>query len=168
MREHREPTLEEALARRRHKELVTEEMLDNEMAILAPLQEGMQALPSEEVANEGAPALKAKLRDQYLEGKGVDASQALAEAMGSIQEAANKRTQDTNQAWMLNHTLKPLEVSAWPDDLRQALERGYQGEVCPLHQDAQSVAEPTRVPPTLGGSKTWTWRMASCPLSSGR
>ena len=42
----------------------------------------------------------AKLRDQ------VDASQALAEAMGSIQEAqeANKRTQDTNQAWMLNHS----------------------------------------------------------------
>ena len=34
-------------------------------------------------------------------------SQALADAMGSIQEAqeANKRTQDTNQAWMLNHTL---------------------------------------------------------------
>ena len=29
-------------------------MLDNEMAILAPLQEGMQALPSDEVANEGA------------------------------------------------------------------------------------------------------------------
>ena len=25
---------------------------------------------------------------------------------------------------MLNHTLQPLEVSAWPDDLRQALERG--------------------------------------------
>ena len=54
---------------------------------------------------------KAKLRDQYLEGKGVDASQALADAMGSIQEAqeANKRTQDTNQAWMLNHTLHPWE-----------------------------------------------------------
>ena len=45
---------------------------------------------------------KAKLQDQYLDKKGVDASQALAEAMGSIQEAqeANKRTQDTNQAWM--------------------------------------------------------------------
>ena len=108
MREHREPTPQ---ARRRHKELVTEEMLDNEMAIL----EGMQALPSEEVANEGARGFrkvnlerfKAKLQDQYLEGKGVDASQALAEAMGSIQEA--QRT-----------TL--LEVSAWPDDLRQALE----------------------------------------------
>ena len=65
------------------------------MAILAPLQEGMQALPAEEVANEGVRALrkvnverfKAKLRDQYLEGKGVDASQALADAMGSIQEA---------------------------------------------------------------------------------
>ena len=82
----------------------------------APLQKGMQALPAEEVANEGARALrkvnleqfKAKLRDQYLEGKGVDASQALADAMGSIQEAqeANKRTQHTNQAWMLNHTLR--------------------------------------------------------------
>ena len=101
LREHREPTPEESSARRRHKELVTEEMLDNEMAILAPLQKGMQALPSEEVANEGARAVRkvnlpgavqAKLRDQYLDGKGV--------------------TQDTNQAWMLNHTLKPLEVGA--------------------------------------------------------
>ena len=33
------------------------------------------------------------------EGKGVDASQALAEAMGSIQaQTANKPNQDTNQA----------------------------------------------------------------------
>ena len=119
LREHREPTPEESSARQRHKELVTDEMLDNEMAILAPLQEGMQALPAEEVANE-ARALrkvnlerfKAKLRDQYLEGKGVDASQALADAMGSIQEAQETPT----------HTLQPLEVSAWPDDLRQALE----------------------------------------------
>ena len=55
---HREPTPKESSARRRRKELVTEEMLDNEMAILAPLQEGMQALPSEEVANEGARALR--------------------------------------------------------------------------------------------------------------
>ena len=49
------------------------------------------------------------MRDQYLEGKGVDASQALADAMGSIQEAqeANKRTQD--QAWMLNHAPPALE-----------------------------------------------------------
>ena len=70
----------------------------------------------------GQERFKAKLRDQYLEGKGVDASQALAEAMGSIQEAANKRTQDTNQAWMLNHTLQPL----------QALERGL---FCPLELD---------------------------------
>ena len=68
LREHREPTPEESSARQRHKELVTDEMLDNEMAILAPF---------EEVANEGARALrkvnlerfKAKLRDQYLEGK---------------------------------------------------------------------------------------------------
>ena len=49
-----EPTPEESSARQRHKELVTDEMLDNEMAIVAPLQEGMQALPAEEVANEGA------------------------------------------------------------------------------------------------------------------
>ena len=35
---------------------VTDEMLDNEMAILTPLH--MQALPSEEVANEGARALR--------------------------------------------------------------------------------------------------------------
>ena len=87
LREHREPTPQESSARRRRKELVTDEMLDNEMAILAPLQEGMQALPAEEVANQKARAnverFKAKLRDQYLEGKGV--GQALADAMGSIQ-----------------------------------------------------------------------------------
>ena len=121
----------------------------------------MQALPSQEVANEGARALqegqpKAKLRDQYPEGKGVDASQALAEAMGEAQEA-NKRTHNTNQAWMLNHTLKPLEVSAWPDDLRQALERGL---FCPPrtspmweHQEAQRVAEPWHQEAGLGGGQ---------------
>ena len=49
----------------------------------------------------------------------IDASQALADAMGSIQEA-QEAIQDTNQAWMLNHTLQ----SAWPDDLRQALQKG--------------------------------------------
>ena len=55
------------------------------MAILAPLQEGMQALPSEEVANERARALS-KVN------------------LGSV----------------------------WPDDLRQALERGL---FCPLQLD---------------------------------
>ena len=83
-------------------------------------QSGQRGSPGPQ---EGQPErFKAKLRDQYLEGKGVDASQALADAMGSIQEA-----QEANSAprtWMLNHTLQPLEVSAWPDDLRQALERG--------------------------------------------
>ena len=48
-------------------------MLDNEMAILAPLQEGMQALPAEEVANEGARALWSNSRPSCK--------------MGSIQEA---------------------------------------------------------------------------------
>ena len=43
LRERREPTPEESSARQRHKELVTDEMLDNEMAILALLQEGMPA-----------------------------------------------------------------------------------------------------------------------------
>ena len=63
--EHREPTSEESSARRRHKELVTEEMLDNEMAILAP---GGHAGPAVRGGGqEGQP--KAKLRDQYLEGK---------------------------------------------------------------------------------------------------
>ena len=60
----------------------------------------MQALPAEEVANEGARALerfKAKLRDQYLEGKGVDASQALADAMGSIQEARRRTSAPGHQ-----------------------------------------------------------------------
>ena len=112
------------------------------MAILAPLQEGMQALPAEEVANEGARALskvnlerfKAKLRDQYLEGKGVDASQALADAMEA--QEANKRGHHE-----LNHTLHPLEVSAWPDDLRQALERGLLATPAPF-KGANATAGP--------------------------
>ena len=72
-----------------------------------------------------------RLSKRACRRRGVDASQALAKAMGSIQEAqeANKRTQDTNQAWMLNHTLKLLEV---PDDLRQVVERGL---FCPLELD---------------------------------
>ena len=40
------------------------------MAILAPPHKGMQALPAEEVANEGARPQEDKLRDRYLEGKG--------------------------------------------------------------------------------------------------
>ena len=32
---------------------ITDEMLHNEMAILAPVQENMQALPAEDVANAG-------------------------------------------------------------------------------------------------------------------
>ena len=70
LQEQREPTPEEASARRLHKELVTEEMLDNEMAILAPLQEGMQALPSDEVANEGARALRKINLRPVLGGEG--------------------------------------------------------------------------------------------------
>ena len=73
-KEHREPTLEEALARRRHKELVTERCWTTRWRSWLPSR---KALPSDEVANEGARALskvnlerfKAKLRDQYLEGR---------------------------------------------------------------------------------------------------
>ena len=61
LREHREPTPGPRPGS--GKELVTDEMLDNEMAILAPLQEGMQALPAEEVANEGARALRSTWSD---------------------------------------------------------------------------------------------------------
>ena len=81
--------------------------------------------------------------------------------MGSIQEAqeANKRTQDTN----LNHTLQPLEVSAWLDDLKQALERGLfcplelddpkdiPQKVRPLHPEAQRGAEPVEPGGVAGG-----------------
>ena len=81
---------------------LTEEMLDNEMAILAPLQEGMQALPSEEVA------------------KGVDASQALAEAMGSIQR------QTSEPRTLTRHGCSTTLSSPWKC---QALERGL---FCPL------------------------------------
>ena len=119
-REHREPTPEESSARQRHKELVTDEMLDNEMAILAPLQEGMQALPAEEVANEGARAkvnlerFKAKLRDH---------------SGGAGGEQAHPGHQLGVDAYPHPPALKIL---AWPDDLRQALERGL---FCPLELD---------------------------------
>ena len=162
----------------------------------------MQALPSDEVANEGARAFrkvnlerfKAKLRDQYLEGKGVDASQALAEAMGSIQEA-----QAANRTPTRHGCSTPLEVSAWPDFFRKALERGL---FCPLeledpdnifvvgdikemlrasqnpwHQEALLEAMPELEAPLSAtgrgrdqpmSSRTWTLRTASCPLSSGQ
>ena len=64
-------------------------------------------------------------------------------------QEANKRT----QAWMLNHTLQPLEVSAWPDDLRQALERGL---FCPLDWMTP------RTSPTWGTS-----RRSTSPTSGG-
>ena len=72
------------------------------MAVLAPIQEGMQSLPDAEVASVGATLRKvnlerfrAKLRDQYLEGKSADTTKAIEEAMGSIQEA--QRIQDNLQ-----------------------------------------------------------------------
>ena len=43
-----------------------------------------------------------------------------------------RRRRRTSAPRTLNHTLQPLEVSAWPDDLRQALERGL---FCPLELD---------------------------------
>ena len=67
------------MARQRHKELVTDEMLNNEMAILAPLHEACRPCrqrrwPMREPGPSGKStwSFKAKLRDQYLEGKGVD------------------------------------------------------------------------------------------------
>ena len=68
---------------------------------------------------------------------------------------ANKRTQDTNQAWMLNHTLQPLEVSAWvwPDDLRQALERGPWSWMTPRTSPTWGTSRRS-TSPTSGGSET--------------
>ena len=112
--------------------------------------------------------------------------------MGSIQEAqeANKRTQDTNQAWMLNHTLQPLEVSAWPDDLRQALERGccapwswMTSRTSPIKEkyvpyirrlreaqnpwNREALLEEIRKGARGTSQCRRTWRV-SCPCSSGR
>ena len=109
LREHREPTPGGVLGQAGRKELVTNEMLDNEMAILAPLQEDMQ----------GAPALRKVNLERFK---------------------AKLRTQD---------------VSAWPDDLRQALERGL---FCPLELD-----DPEDIP-NAGGSERLT---PAPPLAGG-
>ena len=123
----RELAPEEAAARKLQKEIITDELLDNEMAVLAPIQEGMQSVPADEVANAGSSGLRKvnlerfreKLREQYLEGRSADAGKALTEAMGLVTEAqaANQRIQEANQAWM-------KKVSVWPTELQRALEKG--------------------------------------------
>ena len=77
----------------------------------------MQALPSEKMANEGARALKkvnlkAKLRDQYLEGKGVDASQALAEARRLRRRTSAPRT-PTRHGCSLSSPWKCRHSALW-------------------------------------------------------
>ena len=91
----RELAPEEVAARKLRKEIITDELLDNEMAVLAPIQEGMQSVPADEVANAGSSDLRKvnlerfreKLREQYLEGRSADAGKALTKAIGSLTEA---------------------------------------------------------------------------------
>ena len=56
LREHREPIAEESSARQRHKELVTDEMLDNEMAILAPFRRACSPQEGQPGAIQGQAA----------------------------------------------------------------------------------------------------------------
>ena len=93
LRERREPTPEESSARQRRKELVTDECNPGASpgGHAGPAGRGGGQRGSRALRKVNLEQFKAKLQDQYLEGKGVDASQALADAMGSIQEA-NKRT----------------------------------------------------------------------------
>ena len=161
------------------------------MAILAPLQEGMQALPSEEVANEGARALrKVNLSDSRPSCEtSTWRGRALTPARHWLRRWApfrrlRRRTSAprTPTRHMCSTTL--LEVSSQAGPGEGAILPPQVGDIkekCVQSQNAwhqEALLEemiwwhrpPLRVPPALGGDqpRTWTRRRASCPCSSGR
>ena len=118
------------------------------MAILAPLQEGMQALPSDEVANAGARALS---KINLVQGQAERPVPGSTEAMGSIQEAHRRQTSASRTP--TRHGCSTTLSSPWkPDDLRKALERGL---FCPLDDPTTFRRS---MSPTSRCSRTWTLR----------
>ena len=111
-----------------------DQMAQLQATVLAPIQEGMQAVPASEVRNSGSDLLqkvnlldfKAALKKRMLEetsGRTEDALQAAITSMEKA-KAANKQIQDQGTAFMEQFALNPVEISAWPTELKNKLERG--------------------------------------------
>ena len=102
--------------------------------VLAPIQEGMQSVPDSQVRNSGSDLLrkvnlldfKAALKKRMLEESSGSTEASLQAAVTTMEKAktANKQIQDQGTAFMEKFALDPMEISAWPTDLQQKLERG--------------------------------------------
>ena len=90
--------------------------------------------------------LKAKLRDQYLEGKGVDASQATRHGCLTTPSSPWK----CRRGQMISGRLWRGGSSA-PWSWMTPKRGRHQGEVCPLHPEAQRGAEPVEPGGAAGG-----------------
>ena len=118
--------------------------------VLAPIQEGMQAVPAS-VRNSGADLLrkvnlldfKAALKKRMLEETSGSAEASLQAAITSMEKAkaANKQIQDQGTAFMEQFALNPVEISAWPTELKHKLERGLFCPTAPL--DWHEVPDPS-------------------------
>ena len=103
-------------------------------AVLAPIQEGMQSVPDSQVRNSGSDLLrkvnlvdfKAALKKRMLEETSGSTEASLQAAITSMEKAkaANKQIQDQGTAFMEQFALNPVEISAWPTELKHKLERG--------------------------------------------
>ena len=139
LREHREPTPEESLARQRHKELVTDEMLDGEMAILAPLQEGREPGPSgRSTCSDSRPSCKIS--------------------------TWRVRVSTPARHWLMRWARRRRRTSA----PRTPTRHGCLTTPSSRTRGTRRHRPPPRVPLAPGGTsqcnrRTWTWRRVSCP-----
>ena len=135
-------------AKRQKIELISD-MVDQNMEVLGPLQEGMQEAADSQIMSKGVEllrrtnleTLREKLKTSLLEGQRTTV-EAIESAQTSLTEAkeANKRVQEQGQAWMQKYTLVPEDPSLWPEEFKTKMEQGL---FCPVDADLDE----TRLPP---------------------
>ena len=135
-------------AKRQKTELISD-MVDQNLAVLGPIQEGMQEAADSQVQSKGVEllrrtnleTLREKLKASLLEGKRTTV-EAIESAQTSLTEAkeANKRVQEQGQAWMQKYTLVPEDPSLWPEEFKTKMEQGL---FCPVDADLDEM----RLPP---------------------
>ena len=86
---------------------------------------------------------KAALKKRMLEETSGSAEASLQAAITSMEKAkaANKQIQDQGTAFVTQFALNPVEISAWPTELKHKLERGL---FCPTASlDWHAVPDPS-------------------------
>ena len=155
----REP--EEVAARKLHKEIITDELLDNEMAVLAPIQEGMQSVPADEVANAGSSALQRLTWEQYLEVR-TRAKHSRRPGLGHGGPGGNQRIQEVSrpgEGSLQFESEECVEGGGRPPKMPPALvgtsRRPSQGKLALILLDYQ--AAPRRTPVWGGVEEACPW-----------